>query len=121
MNLVPYIVSSILLSSIGWGVYLLFRWVRPEAKGRRTMAWLVLLTSLTIPLAYQIDPAGTYSHEAEALAQQLKGKFLRRPNSPQGTICELIWPRIPRSSQAAHGEPAASTVRAESAEPTDEW
>lgn len=35
------------------------------------------------------------SRQAKALAQQLQGKFLRRQNSPQGTICELFWPCYP--------------------------
>lgn len=80
-----------------------------------------LLQSLTESPAADQQKKHQGTYQAEALAQQLKGKFLRRPNSPQGTICELIWPQLPRSSQAARGEPAASTVRAESAEPTDEW
>lgn len=32
------------------------------------------------------------TRQAKALAQQLKGTFLRRENHPQGTICELFWP-----------------------------
>ncbi len=32
------------------------------------------------------------TRQAESLAQQLSGKFLRRSNEPHGTICELLWP-----------------------------
>lgn len=32
------------------------------------------------------------TRQAEALAQQLNGKFRRCPNEPQGTHCELRWP-----------------------------
>lgn len=31
------------------------------------------------------------TRQAKALAQQLNGKFQRRQNEPQGTICELYW------------------------------
>lgn len=50
MTLVSYILSSILLSWIGLVVYLLFRWLHPALQGQRIMIWLVILTSLGIPL-----------------------------------------------------------------------
>jgi two-component sensor histidine kinase len=37
------------------------------------------------------DQRGT--RQAQALAQQLGGKFQRSPNQPQGTLCELVWPK----------------------------
>ena len=37
------------------------------------------------------------TRQAQALAQQLKGKFLRRQNTPKGTICEIFWPCEPPS------------------------
>lgn len=36
------------------------------------------------------DQQGT--HQARALAQQLKGQFRRQTRHPQGVCCELIWP-----------------------------
>ncbi|MEO0949635.1 MAG: ATP-binding protein, partial [Cyanobacteria bacterium J06641_5] len=39
----------------------------------------------------QLSGQGTY--QAELIAQQLAGSFQRRANSPQGIICELIWPQ----------------------------
>ncbi|MBD2451773.1 CHASE2 domain-containing protein [Nostoc sp. FACHB-152] len=41
---------------------------------------------------YQRSGQGT--KQAQDLARQLKGKFRRYPNSPQGTICELTWPIV---------------------------
>ncbi len=35
---------------------------------------------------------GQGTTQADDLAQKLKGKFGRWPNSPQGTVCELTWP-----------------------------
>lgn len=35
---------------------------------------------------------GRGTAQAKELARHLRGKFLRRPHSPQGTICELTWP-----------------------------
>ncbi|WP_414519510.1 CHASE2 domain-containing protein [Nostoc sp. PCC 9305] len=39
---------------------------------------------------YQSGGQGT--SQAQDLARQLRGKFRRFPNSPQGTVCELTWP-----------------------------
>ncbi|MEO0455920.1 MAG: CHASE2 domain-containing protein [Cyanobacteria bacterium P01_A01_bin.114] len=36
-------------------------------------------------------PVGEGTRQAVALAQRLKGHFQRRPHSPRGIICELIW------------------------------
>ncbi|AFY57184.1 putative transmembrane sensor domain protein [Rivularia sp. PCC 7116] len=36
---------------------------------------------------------GQGTRQAKAIANRLRGKFRRRQNTPQGTICELIWPR----------------------------
>ncbi|MEM7716481.1 MAG: CHASE2 domain-containing protein, partial [Cyanobacteria bacterium P01_A01_bin.68] len=36
---------------------------------------------------------GQGTRQARALANQLRGRFRRRKNTPQGTICELIWPK----------------------------
>jgi len=55
MSFVPYILSSLLLSGIGGGVYLLFRWIHPGAQPRRFMIWLVILASLLIPLSPQFE------------------------------------------------------------------
>lgn len=38
-------------------------------------------------------PSGEGTRQAIALAQRLKGKFRRFPNSPHGTVCELTWPK----------------------------
>ncbi|MDY6939271.1 MAG: CHASE2 domain-containing protein [Cyanobacteriota bacterium] len=35
---------------------------------------------------------GQGTHQAQALARSLGGRFERRPNHPQGTICQLRWP-----------------------------
>lgn len=40
---------------------------------------------------------GRGTHQAESLAWRVGGHFSRRPNSPKGTICELIWPVHPPS------------------------
>jgi signal transduction histidine kinase len=37
------------------------------------------------------DQQGT--RQAQALAQQLGGTFRRQPHPPQGTRCELVWPK----------------------------
>ncbi len=34
------------------------------------------------------------TQQAEKLARQLGGRFRRVPRSPQGTLCELTWPRV---------------------------
>lgn len=61
MSIVSYILTSVLLSLIGWGVYLLFRWVQPAPGGRRTMAWLVIGSSLLLPLSPRLPvPIGTH-------------------------------------------------------------
>ena len=39
---------------------------------------------------------GQGTRQAKAVANQLKGRFRRRKNTPQGTICELIWPKKQR-------------------------
>jgi len=36
---------------------------------------------------------GQGTRQAKAVASQLRGRFRRRKNTPQGTICELIWPK----------------------------
>ena len=38
-------------------------------------------------------PIGEGTRQAVAIAQRLGGEFRRSPNSPQGTICELLWPK----------------------------
>lgn len=38
------------------------------------------------------SPEQQGTRQAQALAQQLSGKFERRQNAPTGTVCELIWP-----------------------------
>lgn len=43
------------------------------------------------PLSTTVPP-GQGTHQAITLAQRLRGQFQRRPNSPHGIICELIWP-----------------------------
>lgn len=50
MNLIAYIISSILLSWVGAGVYLAFRRTRPGIRARRLMLWLIVGISLTMPL-----------------------------------------------------------------------
>ncbi|NET36669.1 MAG: CHASE2 domain-containing protein [Cyanothece sp. SIO1E1] len=35
---------------------------------------------------------GQGTRQAVALARALRGQFRRRPNAPQGTLCELVWP-----------------------------
>ncbi len=68
MSIPSYLLSSVLLSWIGIGVYLIFRWLRPEVKGQRTMIWLVIAASLIIPLFSPLgDYAGTHSHAPEQL------------------------------------------------------
>lgn len=52
--------------------------------------------SISIPvLETDFDPlnwsSGRGTQQANALARQLGGTFRRRPNTPQGTICELAW------------------------------
>ena len=39
---------------------------------------------------------GQGTRQAKAIAKQLRGRFRRRKNTPQGTICELIWPKKQR-------------------------
>jgi len=51
-----------------------------------------LLQSLTSSPADDCKEKHQGTRQAEAIAQQLNGKFKRYPNSPQGTICELCWP-----------------------------
>ncbi len=68
MSLPSYLLSSVLLSWIGVGVYLIFRWLRPEVKGQRLMVWLVIVASLVIPLFTALgDMAGTHYHAPEQL------------------------------------------------------
>ncbi|MEL6139806.1 MAG: hypothetical protein AAFR42_20675 [Cyanobacteria bacterium J06628_6] len=64
-----------------------------------------LLQSLTESpeKAQQEKHQGT--RQAKALAQQLQGKFLRRPNAPHGTICELFWPCPTETSKVESHEP----------------
>ena len=38
---------------------------------------------------------GRGTRQAEALARRLGGRFARRPHSPKGTVCWLIWPLQP--------------------------
>ncbi len=45
-------------------------------------------------LSWQSLPQGT--RQLLAIAQQLRGRFLRRPDDPQGTLCQLAWPADPR-------------------------
>jgi CHASE2 domain-containing sensor protein/two-component sensor histidine kinase len=35
--------------------------------------------------------SGSGTKQAKRLARQLRGKFQRLPNSPQGTVCQIIW------------------------------
>ena len=64
MSIVSYILSSVLLSFIGWGVYLLFRWLHPAPKGRRFMAWLVISSSLLIPFSPYFSTISSGTHTA---------------------------------------------------------
>lgn len=74
MSFIPYIVTSILLSGIGWAVYLLFRWFHPSPKGRRGMAWLVMLSSLTLPLTPGFDlHFGTHPRTAHLVTHDAAG------------------------------------------------
>lgn len=59
MSIASYILSSALLSWIGMGIYFLYRWIQPAAKGRRVMVWLIVLASLTIPLFSSLGIMGT--------------------------------------------------------------
>ncbi|MGD1899790.1 MAG: hypothetical protein ACFB16_22940 [Phormidesmis sp.] len=54
-----------------------------------------LLQSLTESPEVDHQERHQGSRQAKALAQQLCGKFQRRPNAEQGTICELVWPINP--------------------------
>ncbi|MEL7314722.1 MAG: CHASE2 domain-containing protein, partial [Cyanobacteria bacterium J06559_3] len=40
---------------------------------------------------------GRGTRQAEALARRLGGRFARRPQTPKGTVCWLIWPVRPLS------------------------
>ena len=63
-----------------------------EEKGQNSLRIIdngVGLNSLSGKAA-QFKGRGT--QQAENLARQLRGKFRRFPNSPKGTVCELIWP-----------------------------
>ena len=51
-----------------------------------------LLQSLTESPEVDKQERHQGTRQAKALAQQLGGKFRRCPNTPQGTICELVWP-----------------------------
>lgn len=67
MSIVSYILTSVLLSLLGCGVYLLYRWLHPAPKGRRLMAWLVIVSSLTIPFSPRIGGfSGTHGPETSA-------------------------------------------------------
>ncbi|MBD2102466.1 CHASE2 domain-containing protein [Leptolyngbya sp. FACHB-261] len=46
----------------------------------------------TSSLLTQSPDGGRGTEQAKELARQLRGKFQRRPHSPQGTVCELSWP-----------------------------
>lgn len=37
-------------------------------------------------------PGGYGTQQAKRLSKRLKGEFKRYPNTPSGTVCELIWP-----------------------------
>jgi|GEM_PF-4034769 len=68
MSIASYILSSALLSWIGIGIYFLYRWIQPAAKGRRVMVWLIVLASLTIPLFSSLGTiTGTHGHTPEQL------------------------------------------------------
>jgi two-component sensor histidine kinase len=38
------------------------------------------------------DSEGRGTQQCRNLARQLRGKFVRSPLSPKGTVCELTWP-----------------------------
>lgn len=50
MSLVSYILSSILLSGLGAGIYLLFRRTGPSYGASRFVIWLTVVLSLALPL-----------------------------------------------------------------------
>lgn len=50
MSLLSYIFSTILLSWMGVGAYLLLRQLRPSFLARRSILWLILCASLLLPL-----------------------------------------------------------------------
>lgn len=69
MSIPSYLLSSVLLSWIGVGVYLLYRWLRPEVRGQRLMIWLVIVASLVIPLFSPLGNfQGTHHQTSDLLA-----------------------------------------------------
>lgn len=51
MSLFAYIIASVLLSLIGWGIYLLYRRLKPGAAQRRSMIHLIIFVSLALPFS----------------------------------------------------------------------
>lgn len=49
MSLLSYIFSTILLSWVGVGAYLMLRQLKPSLLSRKLMLWLILTVSLTLP------------------------------------------------------------------------
>jgi CHASE2 domain-containing sensor protein len=45
----------------------------------------------SVPSSRNLEITGQGTHQAQALAQQLKGQFQRYPNFPDGIVCELSW------------------------------
>lgn len=67
MTLGSFVISSLLLSWIGLGVYLLVRWMQPSPKIRRRMIWMVVISSLLVPFTAPFSQyAGTYGHPENA-------------------------------------------------------
>ncbi len=51
-----------------------------------------LIAIETAESSHRNRTAGMGTRQAISLAKQLRGQFQRLPNTPQGTICELVWP-----------------------------
>jgi hypothetical protein len=71
MTLIAYILSSVLLSWIGAGAYLLFRRFWPTGAAPRWVIWLAIALSLTLPITAGIGPLRSGSPEPAAVAAPL--------------------------------------------------
>lgn len=62
----------------------------------RSQGWYSLLiidNGVGITSSSKHPGGGRGTNQAQEVARQLRGKFRRLPHTPQGSICELTWPR----------------------------
>ena len=87
MSLVSYILTSILLSWLGLGVYLLFRRFAAPLLARRILLWMVVGLALLLPLMPEfIAPAQPVSVKPTDIGAPLK----TRQSRPDEAECRSL-------------------------------